>query len=83
MARKRVADALSARTTCQDRTMRLKVLLPDGSVKKFPIDHKRVVTDGVLAINDATGKQVASFPKGNWTAVGRMRVATESSDDDS
>ena len=62
--------------------MRLKVLLPDGTIKKFPNDHKRNVNDGKLAINDASGKEVATFPKGGWTAVGRMRVATEATDED-
>jgi hypothetical protein len=61
---------------------RLKVLLPDGSVKRFPPESKRQVSDGNLSIRDRSGKEVASFPKGGWSAVGRMRVASESSDDD-
>jgi hypothetical protein len=61
---------------------KLKVLLPDGSVKKFAPDAKRAIADGTLTINDAAGAQVATFPKGGWTAVGRMRVASEASDDE-
>lgn len=61
---------------------RLKVLLPDGSVKKFPGDSKRTVNDGNLSVRDASGAELASFPKGGWTAVGRMRVASEASDDE-
>lgn len=62
--------------------MRLKVLLPDGSVKKYSNDAKRRVADGALTITDAEGKELASYKKGDWTAVGRMRMATESSDDE-
>jgi hypothetical protein len=62
--------------------LKLKVLLPDGNVKKFPAESKRTITDGTLSIVDASGSQLASFPKGGWTAVGRMRVASEASDDD-
>jgi len=38
--------------------------------------------DGSLTITDPDGKELASFAKGKWTAVGRMRTATESSDDE-
>jgi hypothetical protein len=62
--------------------IKLKVLLPDGTVKKFPPDSKRTIADGKLSIVDAGGSEVASFPKGGWTAVGRMRVASEASDDE-
>jgi hypothetical protein len=62
--------------------LKLKVLLPDGSVKKFPPESKRQVDDGNLSIVDAGGSELASFPKGGWTAVGRMRVASEDSDDE-
>jgi hypothetical protein len=62
--------------------LKLKVLLPDGSVKKFPADSKRSVDDGALSVVDASGTELASFPKGGWTAVGRMRVASEASDDE-
>lgn len=62
--------------------MRLKVLLPDGTVKKFPNESKRIIADGALKIADAAGAELASFPKGGWTAVGRMRVATEANDED-
>jgi hypothetical protein len=61
---------------------KLKVLLPDGSVKRFPPDSKRQVSDGSLSIRDASGNEIASFPKGGWQAVGRMRVASDVSDDD-
>jgi hypothetical protein len=61
---------------------KLKVLLPDGSVKRFPPDSKRQVADGALSIRDASGSEIASFPKGGWQAVGRMRIASEASDDD-
>lgn len=61
---------------------KLKVLLPDGSVKKFPGDSKRAITDGKLSVVDSTGAQIAAFDKGGWTAVGRMRVASETSDDE-
>jgi hypothetical protein len=61
---------------------KLKVLLPDGSVKRFPPDSKRQIADGNLAIHDGSGKEIAAFPKGGWQAVGRMRVASEASDDD-
>jgi hypothetical protein len=64
------------------KQVKLKVLLPDGSVQKFPPDSKRTIADGGLTVNDAGGSQLASFPKGGWTAVGRMRVASEASDDD-
>ncbi len=63
-------------------TMRLKVLLPDGSVKKFPNEARRNIKEGGLSIVDAKGKELASFPKGGWKAVGRMRFAEESSDDE-
>lgn len=62
--------------------MRLKVLLPDGSIKKFPNESRRNVTDGKLSIVDSSGKELQSFPKGGWTAVGRMRLATESTDEE-
>lgn len=62
--------------------MRLKVLLPDGSVQKFPGESKRTVEDGKLTIADPAGAELAAFPKGGWTAVGRMRVASETSDED-
>ena len=62
--------------------MRLKVLLPDGSVKKFSNDAKRRVADGALTITDPDGKELASFAKGTWTAVGRMRMANERSDEE-
>jgi hypothetical protein len=61
---------------------RLKVLLPDGNVKRFPAESKRKVSDGNLSIRDGSGKEIASFPKGGWSAVGRMRVASESSDEE-
>jgi hypothetical protein len=69
---------------CQDSSMapRLKVLLPDGTVKRFPPDSKRQVTDGNLSIRDGSGAEIASFPKGGWQAVGRMRIASEASDDE-
>ena len=41
-----------------------------------------LIADGALSIKDASGTEVASFPKGGWQAVGRMRVASEASDDD-
>ncbi|MGI8433604.1 MAG: hypothetical protein ACR2LE_02550 [Nocardioidaceae bacterium] len=61
--------------------MRLKVLLPDGKVQRFPNDASRKVVDGKLTIVDKAEKELASFEKGKWTAVGRMRVASETSDD--
>jgi hypothetical protein len=61
---------------------KLKVLLPDGSVKRFPSDSRRSVDDGKLSILDASGSEVASYPKGQWTAVGRMRVSSEASEDE-
>jgi hypothetical protein len=61
---------------------KLKVLLPDGSVKRFPADSRRSVADGKLTIVDAAGSELASYPKGGWTAVGRMRVSSESSEDE-
>jgi hypothetical protein len=61
---------------------KLKVLLPDGTVKRFPADSKRQIADGNLSIHDASGSEIASFPKGGWQAVGRMRIASEASDDD-
>jgi hypothetical protein len=66
----------------QDRRMRLKVLLPDGTIKKFPNESRRNITDGKLSIRDASGKELESFAKGGWTAVGRMRLASESSDEE-
>jgi hypothetical protein len=62
--------------------VKLKVLLPDGTVKKFPAESKRTVADGKLTIVDSGGAEIASFPQGGWTAVGRMRIASESSDDE-
>ncbi len=62
--------------------MRLKVLLPDGTLKKYPNESRRNITDGKLSIRDTSGKELDSFAKGAWTAVGRMRLATESSDED-
>ena len=62
--------------------MRLKVLLPDGTIKKFSNDAKRRVADGSLTIIDPNGKELASFAKGTWTAVGRMRMASEGSDEE-
>jgi hypothetical protein len=61
---------------------KLKVLLPDGSVKHFPPESKRQVTEGKLSIRDASGSEIATFPKGGWSAVGRMRIASEASDDE-
>ncbi|MBA2559442.1 MAG: hypothetical protein H0V07_06050 [Propionibacteriales bacterium] len=62
--------------------MRLKVLLPDGTIKKFPNESRRTITDGKLDIVDKDGKDLESFAKGGWTAVGRMRVASETSDEE-
>lgn len=62
--------------------MPLKVLLPDGKIKKYPNESRRNVNDGKLSIVDASGKELESFAKGGWTAVGRMRVASESSDEE-
>jgi hypothetical protein len=61
---------------------KLKVLLSDGSVKRFPPDARRSIDDGKLSILDASGSEIASYPKGGWTAVGRMRISSEASDDE-